>query len=107
MRAGRIGLGIGILLTLVLCFAVPAKSALVSGRVYSPKGKVVPNTQFTVTNAKGDRVATFTTDGTGTYGVSLNPGVYSVRSKDKPGWVGEVRGSPQPGHEDIHLHPGT
>jgi hypothetical protein len=105
LRNGKLRLAIYIFLALVLCFPVPAKSALVSGRVYDPNGNVVRNTTFIVQNAGRQPICkNFTTDDSGTYGVYLEPGEYFAEPKEnKPGWEGVIRSYPQPVRQDIHL----
>ena len=91
---------------LVLSFAVPAKSALVSGRVYNQNGALVRNTTFTVQDSNRQPVPgkDFQTDRSGTYGVYLEPGEYFVRAKENDSkGEGVIKSYPQPVHQDIYL----
>jgi hypothetical protein len=104
-RTGTFCLGVGLFLALVLCVAVPAKSALVSGQVYDKDGNVVRNTTFILQDGGRKPLGKeFATDGSGTYGVYLDPGLYYVQPQNHSELEGEIRSYPQPVHQDIHLH---
>src|SRR5215831_6628694 len=70
----RIGLG----LVAVLCIVVSAWADFVSGRVFGPDGKTLPNATFTAEN--GGKRVTFRTDNSGNFSVYLEPGTYTVHA---------------------------
>jgi hypothetical protein len=86
----------------VLCFASYAKADFVSGHVYGPDNKPVPNATFSAQSAKGQPVS-FKTDGAGSFSVYLDPGTYTVHSTTDKSLEGVVHGYPQSAEEDIHL----
>jgi hypothetical protein len=92
----------GVALALLLCFATPARADLISGHVYDPGGRLLPNQTFTV-EAGGHRVAQFRTDASGNFSVYLDPGSYTVRSSDNS-LEGQVTSYSQPVQQDIHLN---
>src|SRR5512141_1807670 len=72
----------GLLLTLVLLFAVPAFSqdtSTITGRVLDPTGAVVVGAQVTIVNTATNIESPSVTNGEGMYRVpSLRPGTYRV-----------------------------
>jgi hypothetical protein len=90
------------LFAFVLSLAVSARADFVSGRVYDPEGKILPNTAFTVEAEKGQGT-TFKTDGAGNFSVYLDPGTYTVYSNTDRNMKGIIHGYPQAAQEDVHL----
>ncbi len=89
-------------LPLLLCLTVSAWADFVSGRVFDPNQKPVPNMAFTADDGKGHQV-TFKTDNSGNFSVYLDPGTYQVHPSADQTLAGQVRGYPQSTQEDIHL----
>ncbi len=89
-------------IALALCMSVSARADAVSGRVFGPDGKVLPNRTLTAETGKG-QVVDFKTDGSGNFSVYLDPGKYTVRPKDDAGLEGIIQSYPQSVQEDIHL----
>ena len=93
---------VGSVLAFVLCLVVSARADFVSGRVYGPDGRIVPETTFTAEAGKGQAI-TFKTDSSGNFNVYLDPGAYTVYSNADKSMKGVVHGYPQAAKEDIHL----
>jgi len=87
---------------LVFCLASYAKADFVSGHVYGPDNKPVPNATFSAQGAKGQPIS-LKTDGAGSFSVYLDPGTYTVHSTTDKTLEGVVHGYPQSAEEDIHL----
>jgi hypothetical protein len=86
----------------VFCFASYARADFVSGHVYGPDNKPVPNATFSAQSAK-EQPVNFKTDGAGNFSVYLDPGTYTVHSATDKTLEGVVHGYPQSAEEDIHL----
>jgi hypothetical protein len=99
-RTSRFNLIVGA--AVVLCFVSYAKADFVSGHVYGPDNRPVPNATFSAQSANGQPV-NFKTDGAGTFSVYLDPGTYTVHSTTDKTLEGVVHGYPQSAEEDIHL----
>lgn len=93
----RMCLGIAV----VLCFAVLAWADFVSGRVFDPDGKILPNATFTAEN--GSQKVSFATDKSGNFSVYLERGTYTVHLSADNTVEGVIHGYPQSATEDIHL----
>lgn len=101
------GVEIGIWTRLLLgvavafCLTISARADFVSGRVFGPDGRILPNTNFTVED-RGQKT-NFTTDNSGNFSVYLDPGTYTVRPSSDASLEGVIHGYPQSTTEDIHL----
>lgn len=93
----RICFGIAV----VLCLVVSAWADFVSGRVFSPDGKILPSATFTAEN--GGHKVNFATDNSGNFSVYLEPGTYTVHLGADNTVEGVIHGYPQSATEDIHL----
>lgn len=93
----RIGLG----LVIVLCLVISAWADFVSGRVFGPDGKTLPNAKFTA--ELGGNKINFATDNSGNFSVYLDPGTYTVHPAADSSVEGIIHGYPQSATEDIHL----
>jgi hypothetical protein len=88
-------------IAVVLCLVVSAWADFVSGRVFGPDGRILPNATFTAENA-GQNV-NFATDNSGNFSVYLEPGTYTVHPSADNTVEGVIHGYPQSATEDIHL----
>lgn len=88
-------------IAVVLCLVASARADFVSGRVFGPDGKSIPNAAFTAEN--GGNTVTFATDDSGNFSVYLEPGTYTVHSSADSAVEGVIHGYPQSATEDIHL----
>jgi hypothetical protein len=86
----------------VSCLLTYAQADFVSGHVYGPDNKPVPNATFSAQSAKGQPI-NFKTDGAGSFSVYLDPGTYTVHSTTDKTLEGVVHGYPQSAEEDVHL----
>jgi hypothetical protein len=91
-----------LVLAFVAGLAVPAGADGISGRVYGPDGKPLPNTTFTARPEKGEAID-FRTDPSGNFSVFLDPGRYVVSFKADASLEGVIESSSQPVQQDVHL----
>lgn len=90
---------LGIALAFVLCFVIPARADLISGHVYGPDGKLLPNRAFLIVETNGR----FKTDASGNFSVALDPGHYTVHPTNDNTLEGSISSYSQPVQQDIHL----
>ncbi len=74
----------------------------ISGRVFAPDGKALPNAILTARPEKGPAVD-FKTDASGNFSVFLDPGRYVVSARADVSLEGIVESYSQPVQQDIHL----
>jgi Carboxypeptidase regulatory-like domain len=89
-------------LAFVVTISASAMADTVSGRIYDPDGKPLPNATLTAKPAKGDAVE-FKTNASGGFSTYLDPGRYAVTLSGNAGLQGVVDSYPQPVQQDIHL----
>ena len=80
----------------------PAGADGISGRVFGPDGKVLPNAVLTARPEKGPAVD-FKTDTSGNFSVFLDPGRYVVSSRADASLEGVIESYSQPVQQDVHL----
>lgn len=90
-----------------LCVALaflagPARADGISGRVYGPDGKPLPETVLTARPKTGAAVD-FRTDPSGNFSIFLDPGPYVVSPKADASLEGVLESSSQPVQQDVHL----
>ncbi len=91
-----------LLLSLLTGSARPAVADGISGRVFGPDGKPVPNAVLAARPDKGQPVE-FRTDGSGSFSVFLDPGRYAVSPRGDASLVGVLESYSQPVQQDVHL----
>ncbi len=96
------GTSLCLAIAFALCLPASATADAVSGRVYGPDKKPVPNTTFTAQPEKGQAVK-FSSDPSGNFSVYLDPGKYTVKSSADDTLEGVIESYPQPVQQDIHL----
>lgn len=81
---------------------LPARGDGISGRVYGPDGKALPNMVLTARPEKGPGVD-FKTDASGNFSVFLDPGRYMVSSRADASLEGVIESYSQPVQQDVHM----
>lgn len=105
-RSPRARARLWLALALLAGLHLSARAEGVSGRVYGPDGKALPNTILTARPEKGPAVD-FKTDASGGYSVFLDPGRYVVSSRADASLEGVIESYSQPVQQDIHLKKAT
>ena len=92
-----------LLFLLAVCFALPARADLVSGRVSGADGKFQPKDSFVVKDADGKKVKEVKTDEYKGFSVFLQPGTYKAEfvDQEKKVWQAPLESYPQPARQDI------
>jgi hypothetical protein len=95
----------GLLLLVGVCFVLPARADLVSGRVSGAENKFEARDTFVVKDSTGKVVKEVKTDEYKGFSVFLQPGSYQVEfvDKDKKVWQATLESYPQPARQDIEL----
>ena len=91
-----------VLLAVLVGAGLPARGDGISGRVYGPDGKALPNAVLTARLDKGPGVD-FKTDASGNFSVFLDPGRYVVSSRADASLEGVIESYSQPVQQDVHL----
>ena len=91
-----------LLLPLLSLLGGPAAADGISGRVYAPDGKALPNAILTARPEKGP-VVDFKTDASGNFSVFLDPGRWVVSVRADASLEGVLESSSQPVQQDVHL----
>jgi hypothetical protein len=91
-----------LLLMLFVCVSVHARADAVSGRVYGPDEKPLPNMVFVARSEKGLSVR-FKTDASGSFSVYLDPGRHTVHAEADESLEGSIESYSQPVQQDIHM----
>jgi len=97
---------LGLVLAMLAGLSLSARADGISGRVYGPDGKTLPNAILTAQPEKGPAVD-FKTDASGTFSVFLDPGRYVVSVRADTSLEGVIESYSQPVQQDIHLKKGT
>ncbi|MGE5346715.1 MAG: carboxypeptidase-like regulatory domain-containing protein [Acidithiobacillales bacterium] len=105
-RSGRTQACLYLVLSFLAGLQLAARADGISGRVYGPDGKGLPNTILTAQPEKGPAVD-FKTDASGNFSVFLDPGRYVVSVRADKSLEGVIESYSQPVQQDIHLKKGT